>query len=96
MAKSLSIGIIWNLFLHDLNGQIQENINLQFMMNNEPVCTPEDEELLRKDGSYPSGHTAIGWAWAPILYEVFPEKTNDIIARAYGVHPIVLMIYLGI
>lgn len=57
-----------------------------FMLNNEPICTPEEEELIRKDGSYPSGHTAIGWAWALILCEVFPEKTNDIIARgrAFG------------
>ena len=31
------------------------------MVSGEPVCTPEDEEVLRKDGSYPSGHTAIGW-----------------------------------
>ncbi len=52
-----------------------------FMLNDQPVCTPEDEELLRKDGSYPSGHTAIGWAWALILCEVFPEKTNAILAR---------------
>jgi acid phosphatase (class A) len=52
-----------------------------FMLNDQPVCTPEDEELLRKDGSYPSGHTAIGWAWALILCEIFPEKTNAILAR---------------
>jgi acid phosphatase (class A) len=52
-----------------------------FMMNNQPTCTPEEEEMLRKDGSYPSGHTAIGWAWALILCEIFPEYTNDIIAR---------------
>jgi acid phosphatase (class A) len=32
-----------------------------FMANEEPTCTPEEEEHLRKDGSYPSGHTAIGW-----------------------------------
>lgn len=57
-----------------------------FMVNNEPVCTPEDEEGLRKDGSYPSGHTAIGWAWALILTEIAPDRSNEIIARgrAYG------------
>lgn len=43
-----------------------------FMVNNTPVCTPDDEEMLRGDGSYPSGHTAVGWAWALILAEVFP------------------------
>ena len=52
-----------------------------FMVNTEPTCTPEDEEYLRKDGSYPSGHTAIGWAWALVLSEIFPEKTNHIIQR---------------
>lgn len=52
-----------------------------FMMNGKPICTPDDEELLRGDGSYPSGHTAIGWAWALILCEIFPEHADDIIAR---------------
>ena len=52
-----------------------------FMANNKPTCTPEDEEHLMKDGSYPSGHTAIGWSWALVLCEIFPEKTNHLILR---------------
>ncbi len=52
-----------------------------FMVNNTPICTPDDEALLRKDGSYPSGHTAIGWAWALILAEIFPEQANVILER---------------
>lgn len=52
-----------------------------FMVNNTPICTPEDEAALRKDGSYPSGHTAIGWAWALILTEVFPEQADAILER---------------
>jgi acid phosphatase (class A) len=52
-----------------------------FMVNNTPICTPEDEQGLRKDGSYPSGHTAIGWAWSLILTEVFPEQTDVILER---------------
>ena len=52
-----------------------------FMLNNMAICTPEDEEGLRKDGSYPSGHTAIGWAWALILAEVFPEQATVILKR---------------
>ena len=52
-----------------------------FMVNNTPICTPDDEALLRKDGSYPSGHTAIGWAWALILAEVFPEQSDAILER---------------
>ena len=52
-----------------------------FMVNNTPICTPEEEALLREDGSYPSGHTAIGWAWALILTEVFPEQADAILER---------------
>jgi len=52
-----------------------------FMVNNTPICTPDDEAALRKDGSYPSGHTAIGWAWALILAEVFPEQADVIMER---------------
>ena len=52
-----------------------------FMVNNTPICTPDDEAGLRKDGSYPSGHTAIGWAWALILVEVFPEQADIILER---------------
>ena len=52
-----------------------------FMVNNEPNCTPDDEDYLRLDGSYPSGHTAIGWSWSLVLCELFPEKTNALLAR---------------
>jgi acid phosphatase (class A) len=57
-----------------------------FMVNKAPICTPDDEELLRKDGSYPSGHTAIGWAWALILTEIAPDRADAILARgrAFG------------
>ena len=58
-----------------------------FMVNNAPTCTPEEEEALRKDGSYPSGHTSIGWAWALILAEVFPDQADAIMERgkAFGI-----------
>jgi len=52
-----------------------------FMLNNTSTCTPDEEEALRKDGSYPSGHTAIGWAWALILSEVFPDQSDVILER---------------
>jgi len=57
-----------------------------FMVNGEPTCTPEDEDGLRKNGSYPSGHTSIGWAWALILSEIVPERADAIQARGrnYG------------
>lgn len=52
-----------------------------FMFNGQPTGTPEEEEFLRKDGSYPSGHTAIGWAWALILCEIVPDRTDAILER---------------
>ena len=52
-----------------------------FMVNNTPICTPDEEAALRKDGSYPSGHSAIGWAWALILAEVFPNQADVILER---------------
>jgi len=57
-----------------------------FMVNKEPICTPDEEEMLRKDGSYPSGHTAVGWGWALILSELAPERSEAILARgrAFG------------
>ena len=57
-----------------------------FMVNRQPICTPEVEVGLRGNGSYPSGHTAIGWVWALILCEISPEYTEEILARgrAFG------------
>lgn len=57
-----------------------------FMVNNEPTCSPEDEQDLRGNGSYPSGHTSIGWAWALILSEIAPDRADAIQARGrnYG------------
>jgi acid phosphatase (class A) len=53
-----------------------------FVHYNESTCTPGDEAALRKDGSYPSGHTAIGWAWGLILVQVAPARTDALLARA--------------
>ena len=52
-----------------------------FMVNQTPTLVPEEEEHLSKDGSYPSGHTAIGWAWALILAEVYPGEADAILKR---------------
>ncbi len=52
-----------------------------FMRNGAPICTPRDREVLRQDGSYPSGHSAIGWAWALILSELVPKRGDALIAR---------------
>jgi acid phosphatase (class A) len=57
-----------------------------FMVNKESTCTPEAEKYLVNNGSYPSGHTAFGWAWALVLSELAPEQANAILARgrAFG------------
>ncbi|MEE7548695.1 phosphatase PAP2 family protein, partial [Xanthomonas sp. Kuri4-1] len=57
-----------------------------FMVNGQPTCSPDDEADLRRNGSYPSGHTSIGWAWALILSEIDPAHADAIQARgrSYG------------
>lgn len=57
-----------------------------FIVNKEPICTPDEVYFLENNGSYPSGHTAIGWAWALILSEIAPEQADEILARglAFG------------
>ena len=57
-----------------------------FVVSKQPLCTPEDQAFLEHDGSYPSGHTTIGWAWALILVEISPQQTDAILARglAFG------------
>jgi acid phosphatase (class A) len=46
-------------------------------------CTPEDEAMLRGDGSYPSGHAAIGWMLALVLTDLVPDKTNPLLQRGW-------------
>ena len=54
-----------------------------FMVFNEPTLTPEDEEALRKNGSYPSGHTLLGWSSALLMTEINPDRATEILARGY-------------
>jgi acid phosphatase (class A) len=53
-----------------------------FTVNNAPMCSPADAEYLRTDGSYPSGHSAIGMAWALILTQISPGQADAILARS--------------
>ena len=66
-----------------------------FVLNNAPACTPQRQEEIRHNGSYPSGHTAIGWAWALILSELVPQRADAILARgaAYGESRIVCNVH---
>lgn len=54
-----------------------------FMVTNTKTCTPEQEEVLRKVGSFPSGHAAVGWAWALVFSEIFPYNERMILKRGY-------------
>ncbi|MET3663924.1 phosphatase PAP2 family protein [Caulobacter sp. 1776] len=53
--------------------------------NTAPICVPR-EPWVDTDGSYPSGHGLIGWAWASVIAELVPEKASPILARgkAFG------------
>lgn len=46
----------------------------------------QPEPWLGASGSYPSGHAALGWAWALVLAEMAPDRADAILARgiAYG------------
>lgn len=57
-----------------------------FMVNKRPTCAPAMEPMLRRDGSYPSGHSAIGYGWGLILAELLPDRAYQIVARgrAFG------------
>jgi acid phosphatase (class A) len=52
-----------------------------FTVNASAICTPKEEAFLRTNGSYPSGHSAVGWGWALILTEIAPERADAILAR---------------
>jgi acid phosphatase (class A) len=56
-----------------------------FLLNGAAVCvTDEEKSHLVDDGSYPSGHTAVGWAWGLILAELAPDQADDIFARGWA------------
>lgn len=48
-----------------------------------PTCAPQDEAVLSQNGSYPSGHTSIGYGFALVLAQAAPEKQNEILKRGY-------------
>ena len=54
-----------------------------FSYYNEQTCNPAQQKELSTNGSYPSGHTAIGWATALVLAEINVERQNEILKRGY-------------
>jgi len=56
-----------------------------FVVEPLPTCIAP-ETWLAASGSYPSGHSALGWAWALVLAEMAPDRADPILRRglAYG------------
>ncbi|BDH46234.1 acid phosphatase [Salmonella enterica subsp. enterica serovar Choleraesuis] len=48
-----------------------------------PTCNTTEQDKLSKNGSYPSGHTSIGWATALVLAEINPGHQDAILKRGY-------------
>lgn len=56
-----------------------------FVVEPLPTCIAP-ETWLAASGSYPSGHSALGWAWSLVLAELAPDRADAILRRglAYG------------
>lgn len=54
-----------------------------FARANEKVWGEFDYDELRNNGSYPSGHTALGWSTALAMVEVAPQLQDTILRRGY-------------
>ena len=54
-----------------------------FMVFNEETLYPADEPALRLNGSYPSGHTILGWSAALLMSEINPARATELLARGY-------------
>ena len=50
---------------------------------NESTLVPTEEERLRTNGSYPSGHTVRAWSMALLLVEVNPAAQDALLKYAY-------------
>lgn len=54
-----------------------------FAFYNVATCNTKEQSELAKNGSYPSGHTSIGWATALVLSEINPQRQNQILKRGF-------------
>lgn len=62
-------------------GKNAYNRTRPFVAHNEGTCRKDMEPLLRTDGSWPSGHSAAGWAWGLILAEINPVRATELMTR---------------
>ena len=63
--------------------KVYYNRTRPFKYYNEDTCNPEQQKELSTNGSYPSGHTTIGWATALVLAEINPARQNEILKRGF-------------
>ncbi len=80
--RMLSLGLVTT----DQAGKLPKNRYMRtrpYVYYDEPTIYPADEAWLRNNGSYPSGHTILGWSAALLLTELAPEYADAILARGY-------------
>jgi acid phosphatase (class A) len=52
--------------------------------DDKPICIKR-EDWMKTNGSYPSGHSMTGWAWALVLSEIAPAKTDGLLAAGKAI-----------
>lgn len=80
--RMLTLGLLTT----DQAGKLPKNHYMRtrpYVYYGEPTIYPSDEAWLRTNGSYPSGHTILGWSAALLLTEMAPDKADTIMARGY-------------
>ena len=90
ISKGATPAIYWMLYVGlistDMVGKLPKDFyhrTRPYVYYNEPTIYPQDEEELRNNGSYPSGHTIEGWSAALLLTELNPDRADTILARGY-------------
>jgi acid phosphatase (class A) len=59
------------------------NRDRPFEITGDPICVPADEQLLRGNASYPSGHASLGYVWGEVFAELLPDRAATVRARAF-------------
>lgn len=54
-----------------------------YVQLNESTAYPPHEDVLRNNGSYPSGHACASWLYALVMSEIAPDYQEEILARAF-------------
>ncbi len=54
-----------------------------YVQLNESTSYPPDEDVLRDNGSYPSGHACASWLYALVMSEIAPDYQEALLDRAF-------------